>query len=96
MFILNVESKNVTSLSTGRTSVINQVVSLSQIYLEGSSFQKACVTKTASYVINVDSWTMLARFIPRGFGITPSILNLMKEVNQRRFIMLLILKNFLE
>ena len=30
------------------------------------------------------------------FGITPSMLSLMKEVNQQRFITLLILKNFLE
>ena len=37
-----------------------------------------------------------ARFIPRGSGITPSMLNLMKEVNLRKFIMLVTLKNFLE
>ena len=45
---------------------------------------------------NVDNWKLLARFIPRSFGITPSMLNLMKEGNQRRFITLLISKNFLE
>ena len=38
---------------------------------------------------------MLSRFIPRGLGITPSMLNLMKEVNQRRFITLLILSSLL-
>ena len=38
---------------------------------------------------------MLARFILRGFGIILSMLNLIKEVNLQRFIMLLTLKNFL-
>ena len=38
---------------------------------------------------------MLARFILRGFGIFLSMLNLIKEVNLQRFIMLLTLKNFL-
>ena len=39
---------------------------------------------------------LTSRFDDFGFGITPSMLNLMKEVNLRRFIMLLTLKNFLE
>ena len=93
---LNVGSKNIASLSTGRTSVINQMFSPNKIFLAGSSFQTACITRTAIYLINVDIWKMLARFIPCGFGITMWMLNLMKEVNQWRLIMLLILKNFLE
>ena len=30
---------------------------------------------------------MLSRFIPRGFGVSLSMLNLMKKVNLQRFIM---------
>ena len=93
---LNVGSKNVAFLSTERTSVINQMFSVNLIFLAGSSFRRACITRTINYLTNVGSWKMLARFIPRGFGITPSILKLMKEVNLKRFIMLLTLRNFLK
>ena len=60
----------------------------------GCSFRRACVARTMSYLINLDSWKMLARIIPRGIGIILSMLNLIKEVNLQRFIMLLTLKNF--
>ena len=42
-------------LSTGRNSVIIQMVSLNLIFLVGSSFRRACVTRTINYLINVDS-----------------------------------------
>ena len=31
--------------------------------------------RTTNYFINADSWKMLAKFIPRSFGITPPKLN---------------------
>ena len=37
--------------------------------LVSSLFLKACVMRIISYLINVDNWKMLARFIPCGFGI---------------------------
>ena len=64
--------------------------------LVGSSFRRACVMRTINYLINVDCWKMVTRFIPCGFGITLSMLNLMKEVKPQRFIMSSTMKNFLE
>ena len=61
-------------LTNRKTSVINQMVSSNLIFLVGSIFfQRACVTRTVNYLINVDSWKMLTRFIPSGFGITLSM-----------------------
>ena len=55
----------------------NKMFSLDLTFLIVSSFQRACIMRTASNLINVDSWIMLARFIPRCFGIILSMINLM-------------------
>ena len=70
--------------------------SLNLIFLVGFSFRRACVTRTTNYLINEGSWKILVGFILRSFGTRPTMSNLMKEVKQRRFITLLILKNLLE
>ena len=49
------------------------------IFLVGFSFQRACVTRIIIYSINLDSYKILARFIPHGFEIILSILNLMQK-----------------
>ena len=96
LLTLSIGSKNVAFLLTERTSLINQMFTPKLIFLVGSSFWRACVMWTINYLINVDNWKMLARFIPSSFGIMLSMLNLMKEVELQRFIMLLTLINFLE
>ena len=73
---LDVGSKNIASLSTERTS--NESDVLTQLNFSGRFFVSESMYLN---LINVDSCKMLAIFIPHGFGITLSMLNLMKEVN---------------
>ena len=83
------------SILINRKNFYNKSDVLTQLNFSGRLFVLDSMSREPPIIL-YDSWKMLARFIPHGFGITPSILNLMKEVNQQRFIMLLIFKNFLE
>ena len=88
--------KNVTFLSAERTFIINKMFS-PNLFFSGRLFISDSVChKNHQLPYKYRQLKMLARFIPCGFRIILSMLNLVKEVNLQRFIMLLTLKNFLE
>ena len=74
------------SILINRKDLCNKSDALTQLNFFGRLFVFGSMChENQHYLIDVEKWKMLARFIPRGFGITQSMLNLMKEVNLQGF-----------